>query len=86
MKAMSLRETSSTLRSHGLAGTGTFFLSGEAAKRGDYPKSAGMCRKGLEEMAAAVVLAPDKPAVMIRRGAPCSPAAASFRAIRVLIC
>jgi hypothetical protein len=36
-------------------GTGTFFLSREAAKRGDYPKSAGMYRKGLEELAAAVV-------------------------------
>ena len=50
-------------------GTGTFFLSGEAAKSGDYPKSAELYRKGLEEMAAAVALSPDNPAVLIPRGA-----------------
>ncbi|MBZ5724934.1 MAG: hypothetical protein LAP87_08050 [Acidobacteriia bacterium] len=50
-------------------GSGTFFLSGEAAKAQDYPKSAELYQRGLDEMAAAVALEPDSIGVVIPRGA-----------------
>ncbi len=50
-------------------GSGTFFRSGEAARSGDYPLSAELYKRGLDEMAAAVALAPDNVGVVIPRGA-----------------
>jgi tetratricopeptide (TPR) repeat protein len=50
-------------------GSGTFYLSGQAAQTGDFPKAAELYKKGLEEMAAAVALAPDNVGVVIPRGA-----------------
>src|SRR5579871_6355646 len=50
-------------------GSGTFYLSGLAAQSGDLPKAAQLYQKGLDEMAAAVALAPDNLGVIIPRGA-----------------
>src|SRR5690242_4634327 len=50
-------------------GSGTFYLSGVAAQSGDFVKTAELYKKGLEEMAAAVALAPDNVGVVIPRGA-----------------
>jgi len=50
-------------------GSGTFYLSGIAAQSGDFPKAAELYRKGLEEMASAIALAPDSVGVVIPRGA-----------------
>src|SRR5581483_738827 len=44
-------------------GSGTFYLSGEAARNRDFPKAAELYQKGMAEMAAAVALAPDSVAV-----------------------
>src|SRR5437763_1924762 len=50
-------------------GSGIFFKSGEAARAKDYVKSMELYKRGLEEMSAAVALAPDNVAVLIPRGA-----------------
>ena len=50
-------------------GSGTLFLSGVAAESGDFTKTAELYKKGLDEMAAAVALAPDNVGVVIPRGA-----------------
>jgi tetratricopeptide (TPR) repeat protein len=50
-------------------GAGTFYLSGVAAQSGDFLKTAELYKKGLDEMAAAVALAPDNVGVVIPRGA-----------------
>ena len=50
-------------------GSGTFHLSGLAAQKGDLPKAAELYKKGLDEMGAAVSLAPDNVGVVIPRGA-----------------
>lgn len=50
-------------------GSGTFYLSGVAARDKDLPKAAELYHKGLDEMAAAVALAPDNVGVVIPRGA-----------------
>ena len=50
-------------------GAGTFYLSGLAAESGDFVKTAELYKKGLDEMAAAVALAPDNLGVIIPRGA-----------------
>src|SRR5215471_2550041 len=46
-------------------GSGTFYKSGEAARAKDYVKSMELYKRGLDEMAAAVALAPDNVAVVI---------------------
>ena len=50
-------------------GSGTLYLSGVAAESGDFTKTAELYKKGLDEMAAAVALAPDNVGVVIPRGA-----------------
>jgi tetratricopeptide (TPR) repeat protein len=50
-------------------GSGTLYLSGVAAQSGDFTETAELYKKGLEEMAAAVALAPDDVGVVIPRGA-----------------
>ncbi len=50
-------------------GSGTFYLSGQAAQTGDFVKSMELYKQGLEQMAAAVALAPDNVGVVIPRGA-----------------
>jgi len=50
-------------------GSGTFFLSGAAARNKDFPKAGELYQKGLDEMAAAVALQPENVAVVIPRGA-----------------
>lgn len=50
-------------------GSGVFFESGQAARNKDYPKAGDLYQRGLDEMAAAVALAPENVAVVIPRGA-----------------
>ncbi len=50
-------------------GSGTFFLSGQAAQEKDFPKAAELYKRGLDEMTAAVALTPENVAVIIPRGA-----------------
>jgi hypothetical protein len=50
-------------------GSGVFFESGQAARNQDYPKAGELYQRGLDEMAAAVALAPENVAVVIPRGA-----------------
>jgi tetratricopeptide (TPR) repeat protein len=50
-------------------GSGTLYLSGVAAEGGDFAKTAELYKKGLDEMAAAVAIAPDNVGVVIPRGA-----------------
>jgi len=50
-------------------GSGTLYRSGVAAQSGDFTKTAELLKKGLDEMAAAVALAPDDVGVVIPRGA-----------------
>ena len=50
-------------------GSGTFFLSGVAARNKDFPKAGELYKKGIDEMAAAVALAPENVGVVIPRGA-----------------
>jgi tetratricopeptide (TPR) repeat protein len=50
-------------------GSGIFFESGQAAQKQDYPQAAELYKRGLDEMAAAVALAPESVAVVIPRGA-----------------
>ena len=50
-------------------GAGVFFQSGQAAQHGDLPRAGELYKKGLDEMNAAVALAPDNVAVRIPRGA-----------------
>ena len=49
-------------------GSGVFFKSGEAARGKDYVKAMDLYKRGLDEMAAAVALAPDNIGVLIPRG------------------
>lgn len=50
-------------------GSGIFFESGQAARNQDYPKASELYQRGLDEMSAAVALAPENVAVLIPRGA-----------------
>jgi hypothetical protein len=50
-------------------GSGVFFESGVAARNKDYPKAMELYQRGLDEMAAAVALAPENVGVLIPRGA-----------------
>lgn len=50
-------------------GSGVFFRSGEAAKNKDFVQAATLYQRGLDEMSAAVALAPGNVAVLIPRGA-----------------
>jgi tetratricopeptide (TPR) repeat protein len=50
-------------------GSGVFFESGVAARNKDFPKAMELYKRGLDEMAAAVTLAPENVAVLIPRGA-----------------
>jgi len=50
-------------------GSGIFFKSGEAARAKDYPKAMELYKRGMDEMSAAVALAPEEVAVLIPRGA-----------------
>jgi len=50
-------------------GSGLFFQSGEAAKAGDFAKYGELNKRGLDEMNAAVALAPENIGVLIPRGA-----------------
>lgn len=50
-------------------GSGIFFQSGQAAQNKDYPKAGELYTRGLDEMAAAVALAPENVSVLIPRGA-----------------
>src|SRR5262245_43878976 len=50
-------------------GAGLFFESGEAARAKDLLKSSDLYKRGLDEMAAAIGLAPENVAVIIPRGA-----------------
>jgi tetratricopeptide (TPR) repeat protein len=50
-------------------GSGVFYNSGQAARAKDYPKAMELYKRGLDEMAAAIALAPDNVAVIIPRGA-----------------
>src|SRR5450759_1357003 len=50
-------------------GGGVFFLSGVAARAKDFVKAGELYKRGLDEMAAAVALAPESVAVLIPRGA-----------------
>jgi tetratricopeptide (TPR) repeat protein len=50
-------------------GAGIFFESGVAARNKDFPKAMELYKRGLDEMAAAVALAPENVGVLIPRGA-----------------
>src|SRR3989442_5802802 len=50
-------------------GSGLFFQSGELFKTGDFSKGGDLYQRGLNEMSAAVALAPENIAVLIPRGA-----------------
>lgn len=50
-------------------GGGVFFLSGVAARAKDFVKAGDLYKRGLDEMAAAVALAPENVAVLIPQGA-----------------
>lgn len=50
-------------------GSGLFYLSGQAAESGDFVKTMELYKRGVDEMAAAVTLAPDNVGVVIPRGA-----------------
>ncbi|SPE30011.1 exported hypothetical protein [Candidatus Sulfopaludibacter sp. SbA3] len=50
-------------------GAGLFFQSGAAAQHGDFPRSAELYQRGLDQMAGAIALAPDRVGVLIPRAA-----------------